>query len=97
MQFQGYCNQNARIQYSLSPIRVRIPVETKAQDLVYQTKHPTSNAFKPLKFRYLQLLHFHGSARVDKLFLDRLSLIFINAFLDGLGRAVHQVLGFLQP
>src|SRR2546421_10755921 len=98
VQFQGYCNQNARIQYSLSPIRVRIPVETKAQNSVYQTKDTTSNtAESRCKYRCRRLFDFDGSSGIDELFLDRLSLFLVDAFLNGLGRAIYQVLGFLQP
>src|SRR5581483_10011667 len=42
------------------------------------------------------LFHFHGGAGVGKLLADVLRLFLADAFLNRLGRAVYQVLGFLQ-
>src|SRR5277367_3221965 len=43
-----------------------------------------------------KLLNFNSGASVDELLLDRLSFFLADAFLDGLGSAVDQVLGFFQ-
>src|SRR3977135_3780495 len=42
------------------------------------------------------LFHFDNSARFRELLLDRLRFVLGNAFLDALGSAIHQVLGFFQ-
>src|ERR1700726_4589111 len=42
------------------------------------------------------LLDFDFSAGFFELLLDGRRFVLVNAFLDGLGRAVHQALGFLQ-
>src|SRR5277367_1163015 len=44
-----------------------------------------------------KLLHFDRCADIDELLLDRLGFVLIDAFLDWFRRAVHQILGFLQP
>src|SRR6266446_634906 len=74
-----------------------MPVETKAQDLVYQTKDDPSKAANFNGFSYLQLLNFYGSAHVHKFLLDRRSFILTDALFDWLRSAIDQVLGFLQP
>src|SRR5713101_4370689 len=43
-----------------------------------------------------QLLDLHLGTSVFELLLDRRGLVFVDAFLDGLGGAIHQVLGFLE-
>src|SRR5579864_6507145 len=43
-----------------------------------------------------RLLHFYRRPGVGELLLDSLSLFLIDAFLDWLGGAIHQVLGFFE-
>src|SRR6266567_2886322 len=74
-----------------------MPVETKAQNLVYQTKDNPSKAANFNKISYLGLLNFYSSAHVHKFLLDRRSFILTDALFDRLRSAVDQVLGFLQP
>src|SRR5579863_10771425 len=45
----------------------------------------------PTLFTLKRLLHFYASTRVGEFLLDSLGLFLIDAFLDGLGCAVHQV------
>src|SRR5688572_7733202 len=42
------------------------------------------------------LLDFDSSAGFDKFLFDGLGFVLRHAFLDGLGRGFHQILGFLQ-
>src|SRR5436305_363886 len=42
------------------------------------------------------LLYFNGCAGVGELLFDGLSFVLADAFFDGLGCAVNQVLGFFQ-
>src|SRR5579871_1082871 len=46
--------------------------------------------------RKAPLFHFYRSPCLGELLLDILGLVLGDAFLNGLGSAVHQVLGFLQ-
>src|SRR5215472_7969708 len=50
----------------------------------------------PSRTRKPKLLDLHLGAGLFELLLDRRGFVLVHAFLDGLGRAVHQVLGFLQ-
>jgi hypothetical protein len=43
-----------------------------------------------------RLLDFDFGAGVFELLLDRSCLVFVDAFFDRLGGAVHQILGFFQ-
>src|SRR3981189_1559594 len=42
------------------------------------------------------LFHFDNSARFRELLLNGLRFVLGNAFLDALGSAIHQILGFFQ-
>src|SRR5437868_14837689 len=44
-----------------------------------------------------ELLDFDFRSGLFELLLDGRRLVLVNAFLDGLGRAVNQILGFFQP
>src|SRR6185312_12484585 len=57
-----------------------------------------SGAAAPARARPLPaaLLYFYSGAGVDELFLDGLGFFFIDAFFDGLGSAIDQILGFLE-
>src|SRR5690242_20186611 len=46
--------------------------------------------------RSVSLLDFYLGARIFKLLLDGGGFVLVDAFLDRLGRAVDQVLGFFQ-
>src|SRR5216684_4791639 len=43
------------------------------------------------------LLHFDSSAGIRELLLDGLRLVLVDALFNGLGSAIHEVLGLLQP
>src|SRR6476659_4595271 len=75
-----------------------MPVETKAQNLVYQTQSVPSKAASPGRAGSTlpQLLNFYGSARIDKLFLNRFRFVLAHALFDSLWGSVDQVLGFFQ-
>ncbi len=94
MQFETSCNQNAKIQYSLSPIRVRVPVETKAQRTVYQNKRNTSKtadrvpARPPAQPAKASLFDFDSRAGVDEFLLNRRGLFLVDAFFHRLRGAI---------
>src|SRR5262245_61947069 len=71
-----------------------MPVETKAQNSVYQTQIDPSNRAKGSTSR--PLLHFHTGARIDELLLNGRSFVFAHALFDRLGGSIDQILGFFQ-
>src|SRR5277367_1631201 len=67
--------------------------------LVSPVNWPIQTATPPLEARTTnncELLDFDFGARVFKLLLDGRGFFLVNAFLDGLGCAVNEVLGFFQ-
>src|SRR5262245_54545537 len=58
--------------------------------------HLTSTATQPGEQKNEELLDVDSGSGFDKLFLDGFGFFLVDAFLDGLRSAVHQILGFLQ-
>src|ERR1700687_5654039 len=59
---------------------------TQSKDLLYLAAPPAPPS----------LFHFDGSAGVCKLLLNGFRLVLVDALFNGLGSAIHQVLGFFQ-
>src|SRR5467141_4477558 len=82
------------------PKRAREFVKSTGLDLrtrIPLTRSARSCAAPPLEKRCCKkLLDLDLGAGLFELLLDRSGFVLVNAFLDGLRRAIHQVLGFFQ-
>src|SRR2546422_1726832 len=78
----------ARLCFPACSLRKRIPSARVSPRQAGAAPNPTK--------RVAKLLDLDFGAGVFELLLDRGGLVFVDAFLDGLGGAVHQVLGFFQ-
>jgi hypothetical protein len=79
----------------LSPVRNLLQINRRPQSKSNASSRPPVIERRNREGRTLpeMLFHFNRSADIREFLSDRLGLVLVNAFLDRLGSAVHQVLG----
>src|SRR5467141_2308832 len=80
-------------------LRTRIPLARSARfqrRAAARKNAPQHNSVRPRPGRGRQLLDLDLGAGLFELLLDRSGFVLVDAFLDGLRSAIHQVLGFFE-